>query len=218
MLNRRTAKLPPAPEPTVHPLISRIAFGSCQTQDEPLPILRTVLEWEPELFIYLGDNIYGDTNDMAVLEAKYAKMGAKKDFAALRANVPTIATWDDHDYGANDAGKDYPFRKESKDIFLKFWNEPNPSPRRERDGIYTSYRFEDKTIGKTLQIILLDTRTFRDLPLESAADIMEERLCSRSRPHQNNSWRRPVEVAGRAFEGTRRSSHHWQQHSVFPRV
>jgi alkaline phosphatase D len=161
------AKLPPAPEPTVHPLISRIAFGSCQTQDEPLPILRTVLEWEPELFIYLGDNIYGDTNDMAVLEAKYAKMGAKKDFAALRANVPTIATWDDHDYGANDAGKDYPFRKESKDIFLKFWNEPNPSPRRERDGIYASYRFEDKSVGKTLQIILLDTRTFRDPPLVS---------------------------------------------------
>ncbi len=105
-----TPKLPPAPEPTIQPLISRIAFGSCQTQDEPLPILRTVLEWEPELFIYLGDNIYGDTNDMAVLEAKYAKLGAKKDFAALRANVPTIATWDDHDYGANDAGKDYPFR------------------------------------------------------------------------------------------------------------
>jgi alkaline phosphatase D len=161
------AKLPPAPEPTVHPLISRIAFGSCQTQDEPLPILRTVLEWEPELFIYLGDNIYGDTNDMAVLEAKYAKLGAKKDFAALRANVPAIATWDDHDYGANDAGKDYPFRKESKDIFLKFWNEPNPSPRRERDGIYASYRFEDKSVGKTLQIILLDTRSFRDPPLVS---------------------------------------------------
>jgi len=54
-----------------------------------------VLEWEPELFIYFGDNICGDTNDMAVLEAKYAKMGAKKEFKALRASVPTIATWDD---------------------------------------------------------------------------------------------------------------------------
>jgi hypothetical protein len=76
--DQAAAKQPPAPEPAVHPLISRIAFGSCQTQDEPLPILRTVLEWEPELFIYLGDNIYGDTNDMAVLEAKYAKMGPRK--------------------------------------------------------------------------------------------------------------------------------------------
>lgn len=161
------AKLPPVPSPAVNPLISRIAFGSCQTQDEPLPILRTVLEWEPELFIYLGDNIYGDTDDMKLLEAKYQKLGAKKDFRSLRAAVPTIATWDDHDYGSNDAGKEFPFKVESKEIFLKFWNEPTPSPRRTHEGVYTSYRFEDPKVGKTLQIILLDTRTFRDPPLKN---------------------------------------------------
>ena len=48
-------KLPPASVPAVNPLISRIAFGSYSNQDDPLPILRTVLEWEPNLFIYLGD-------------------------------------------------------------------------------------------------------------------------------------------------------------------
>ncbi len=161
------AKLPPEPTPNANPLISRIAFGSCQTQDEPLPILRTVLEWEPELFIYLGDNIYGDTDDMKLLEAKYQKLGAKEDFRSLRAAVPTIATWDDHDYGSNDAGKEFPFKAESKEIFLKFWNEPTPSPRREHKGIFTSYRFEDPKVGRTLQIILLDTRTFRDPPLKN---------------------------------------------------
>ncbi len=161
------AKLPPEPTPAVNPLISRIAFGSCQTQDEPLPILRTVLEWEPELFIYLGDNIYGDTDDMKLLEAKYQKLGAKKDFRSLRAAVPTIATWDDHDYGSNDAGKEFPFKAKSKEIFLKFWNEPAKSPRREHEGVYTSYRFEDPKVGKTLQIIMLDTRTFRDPPLKN---------------------------------------------------
>ena len=160
-------RLPPAPVPAVNPLISRIAFGSCSTQDEPQPILRTVLEWEPELFIYLGDNIYGDTKDMRLLEAKYAQLAAKKDFQNLRAAVPTIATWDDHDYGDNDAGKEFPFKEESKQIFLKFWNEPTPSPRRDHAGIYTSYRFADPASGKTLQIVLLDTRTFRDPPLKS---------------------------------------------------
>ena len=160
-------KLPPTPVPAVNPLISRIAFGSCSTQDEPQPILRTVLEWEPELFIYLGDNIYGDTKDMRLLEAKYAKLGSKKDFQNLRAAMPTIATWDDHDYGDNDAGKEFPFKEESKQIFLKFWNEPTPSPRRDHAGIYTSYRFTDPASSKTLQIILLDTRTFRDPPLKS---------------------------------------------------
>jgi alkaline phosphatase D len=161
------AKLPPAAAPAVNPLISRIAFGSCSTQDDPQPILRTVIDWEPDLFIYLGDNIYGDTDDMQVLAAKYAKLGAKKEFQALRAAMPVIATWDDHDYGSNDAGKEYPFKEQSKDIFLKFWNEPDPSPRRDHPGIHTSYRFEDPTSKKTLQIILLDTRTFRDPPLES---------------------------------------------------
>jgi alkaline phosphatase D len=166
-LDAQEVKSSPQAAPLANPLISRIAFGSCSTQDEPQPILRTVLEWEPELFIYLGDNIYGDTNDMKLLEAKYAKLGAKKEFQSLRAAVPVIATWDDHDYGQNDAGKDFPFKKESKEIFLKFWNEPNPSPRREHEGIYVSYRFEDPTLKKTLQIILLDTRTFRDPPLEN---------------------------------------------------
>ncbi len=161
------AKLPPAPVPAVNPLISRIAFGSCSNQDDPLPILRTVLEWEPDVFVYLGDNIYGDTRDMKLLEAKYAKLAAKKDFQNLRAAVPTIATWDDHDYGDNDAGKEFPFKEESKEIFLKFWNEPTPSPRREHEGVYTSYLFEDAKLGKTLQVILLDTRTFRDQPLRN---------------------------------------------------
>ena len=46
----------PVPAPVVNPLISRIAFGSCSNQDDPMPILRTVLEWEPDLFVYLGDN------------------------------------------------------------------------------------------------------------------------------------------------------------------
>ena len=98
-----------------------------------MPILRTVLEWNPDLFVYLGDNIYGDTSDMQLLEAKYAKLAANRDFQALRAAMPTIATWDDHDYGENDAGKEFPLKAESKDIFLKFWNEPISSPRREHD-------------------------------------------------------------------------------------
>ena len=41
---------------------------------------------------------------MAVLRSKYAQLAAKPGFARLRAMVPVVATWDDHDYGANDAG------------------------------------------------------------------------------------------------------------------
>ncbi|MBL8891504.1 MAG: alkaline phosphatase D family protein [Planctomycetaceae bacterium] len=97
---------------------------------------------------------------MEVLRAKYEKLGLKPEFQALRATVPTIATWDDHDYGANDAGKDYRPATESREIFFDFWREPLDSPRRQHPGIYHSQRFSD---GKrTLQVILLDTRSFRD--------------------------------------------------------
>lgn len=100
-LAEERTKVPEA-SPAAKPLISRIAFGSRSTQDEPLPILRTVLEWEPKIFIYFGDNIYGDARDMKLLESKYAKLAANKDSQALRGQTPIIATWDDHDYGEND--------------------------------------------------------------------------------------------------------------------
>ncbi|HBC64353.1 MAG TPA: metallophosphatase, partial [Planctomycetaceae bacterium] len=161
-LAAQDVRTPPAPAPTINPPISRIAFGSCSTQDEPLGILRTVLEWDPELFICMGDNIYGDTRDMQVLQQRYDTLSRRPEFQQLRAKVPLIATWDDHDYGENDAGREYPFKRESKDIFLKFWNEPAVSPRREHEGIYTCYRFGEPGSGRSLQIILLDTRTFRD--------------------------------------------------------
>jgi alkaline phosphatase D len=55
------------------PLISRIAFGACGYQDLPQPILDTVILYRPDVFVFWGDTIYGDTKDMRVLSEKYAK-------------------------------------------------------------------------------------------------------------------------------------------------
>jgi alkaline phosphatase D len=137
-----------------------IAFGSCAEEDKPQPILDRVVRSKPDLFIYLGDNIYGDTYDMKVLGAKYDTLAAKPEFQRLKAAVPIIATWDDHDYGANDSGKEYPYKKESKEMFLKFFAEPSQSARYRHEGIYTSYVYE--RAGKKIQVILLDGRTFRN--------------------------------------------------------
>lgn len=137
----------------------RIAFGSCAHQDKPQPVLERVVEQTPDLFIYLGDNIYGDSRNMNVLRRKYAKLAAKPEFQSLRKNVAVLSIWDDHDYGENDAGKEYPFYKESRQIFLDFWQVPEDSPRRTHDGIYGVHFFRSR--GHTVQIILLDTRSFR---------------------------------------------------------
>ena len=139
---------------------NRIAFGSCAKQTKPQPILKTIVQHEPDLFIYLGDNIYGDTRNMSTLKLKYSLLGSKPEFQTLRERVAVLSVWDDHDYGENDAGREYPKKHESRDIFFDFWHVPADSPRRKHAGIYGSHRFEEA--GKVLQVILLDTRFFRD--------------------------------------------------------
>jgi len=141
-------------------ITTKIAFGSCGHEDHPLPIFNTITKHNPDLFIFLGDNIYGDTKNMDTLKAKYQKLGTKPSYRNLKSQVPIIATWDDHDYGWNDTGKSYPYKEESKQIFLEFFEEPASSTRRNHKGIYHSYMYEYE--GNKLQVILLDGRTFRD--------------------------------------------------------
>lgn len=138
----------------------KIAFGSCASEDNNLPIFYEVIKHHPDLFIFLGDNIYGDTKDMEVMKAKYQKLANKPSFKHLKENTSIIATWDDHDYGWDDIGRHYEFKKQSKEIFLDFFEEPKDSERRIHEGIYTSYMYN--TSNKKIQVILLDERTFRD--------------------------------------------------------
>ena len=99
----------------------KIAFGSCGKQDHPLPVFKEVIKQKPNLFIFLGDNIYGDTHDMELLRNKYKQLGSKESYQHLIKNTEVLATWDDHDYGRNDAGKNYPQKQASKQIFLDFF-------------------------------------------------------------------------------------------------
>ena len=139
--------------------LQHIAFGSCADATRPQPVWEQINARKNDLFIFLGDNIYADTRDKAVLAAKYAELAAIPGFAKLRASTPVFATWDDHDYGENDAGREYPLKDESRRLFLEFWREPLGSPRWERDGIYGSWLFSDpRDPGKRVQLILPDLR------------------------------------------------------------
>ena len=154
-----TAQASDAQERSPTEPVRRILFGSCVKQELPTPIFQTMLSAPADLAIFLGDNIYADTVDMAVMRAKYDQLAANKEFAKLRAAVPILATWDDHDFGVNDGGADFPMREGAKQEFLRFWNEPEDSPRRGREGVYDAHIFGPE--GRRLQVILLDTRYFR---------------------------------------------------------
>lgn len=146
----------PDPHPQSTRSLTRIAFGSCAKSDKPQPIWDAVLASEPDLFIFLGDNVYLDTRDPALMRRKYAELAAQPGFQKLKASVPILAIWDDHDFGENDAGIDYPMKEESRRLFLDFFGVPADSPRRTRDGIYTSHVFGPE--GRRVQIILPDLR------------------------------------------------------------
>ncbi|MDV6317032.1 alkaline phosphatase D family protein [Idiomarina sp. HP20-50] len=140
---------------------SRILFGSCSHQGKDIPIFNSIIKDDPDVFVFLGDNVYGDTEDMSVLQNKYEKLGAKPGFKKLKKQAELIAIWDDHDYGANDAGKNYPKKEASRDIMLDFWGEPEDSVRRTRDsGIYTSYTYGEGE--ESIHVILPDLRWNRD--------------------------------------------------------
>ncbi|WP_105042186.1 alkaline phosphatase D family protein [Rubritalea profundi] len=142
-------------------IIKKIAFGSCnEPKKGNSPMYEAILKHKPDAFLFLGDNIYGDTADMELLSKKWQKLGDSEGYQKLCKNTPVIATWDDHDYGINDGGKSYKMREESQQIFLDFFKDPADSPRRKRAGVYASYTFG--TPGKTCQILMLDTRYFRD--------------------------------------------------------
>lgn len=146
------------------PVMSRIAFGSCAKQDKEQPIWDAVVETEPQAFLFLGDNIYADTEDMEVMRAKYALLGKQPGYQKLKKTCPILATWDDHDYGVNDGGAEYPRKKEAQQVFLDFFEAPKDDPRRSREGVYSSQVFGP--VGKRVQIILLDARYFRS-PLKT---------------------------------------------------
>lgn len=157
------AQSPPAPAPGGPPL-TRVLFGSCANQDKPLPIFDAMSARKPELLVLLGDNVYCDlergrevTPD--VIREKYAALAALPAWQKLRASCPLVATWDDHDYGLNDAGVEWPHKAESQRAFHDFLGTPADSPLRKQEGVYSSHRFGPE--GSRVQVILLDLRYFR---------------------------------------------------------
>ncbi|MCH6236009.1 alkaline phosphatase D family protein [Cognataquiflexum rubidum] len=151
--------------------IQTIAFGSCNRQNVEQPLWNPIIANKPDLWIWLGDNIYGDTDSMAVLKAKYNLQNAHPEYQKLKTNTPIIGIWDDHDYGRNDAGKGYPYRKESRDLMFDFLDIPQESPLRQKEGAYGSYEFG--TDDKKIKVILLDARYFRDTLAKQGKDYIQ---------------------------------------------
>lgn len=141
--------------------LTTIAFGSCNNQSKAQDMWQYIEANNPDLWIWLGDNIYGDTEDMEVMLNKYKLQRSHPEYQQFIAKCPVLGIWDDHDYGENDAGKNYAKKAESKKLMLDFLEVPvDAEVRKQVHGAHQSYTFGPQ--GKQVKVILLDARYFRD--------------------------------------------------------
>lgn len=136
-----------------------IAFGSCNKQYVENVLWKEVLKHEPKVWIWGGDNVYSDTDDMTKLKADYDEQHNQFGYKELKNSTKILGVWDDHDYGLNDGGSEFHAKNASQELFLDFLGVAAEDPRREREGVYHS-----ETINAeqgSVKIILLDTRYFR---------------------------------------------------------
>ncbi|MFL6513400.1 MAG: alkaline phosphatase D family protein [Chthoniobacterales bacterium] len=144
------------------PALQCIAFGSCNRDYKPQPLWKPIRECKPDLWIWLGDIVYGRADDLTELARKYRHEKSQPEYQAMRDHSRVIGTWDDNDYGVSDGGKDNPNKAECQRLLLDFLDEPADSPRRKQAGVYAAYTFG--VAGQRVKIILLDGRYFRDPP------------------------------------------------------
>ena len=159
VLRSKQASLPP--DSTV---LTNISFGSCAGQDDSQKHWAAIEKTKPQLFLFIGDNVYGDVSlddpELPQLREAYATLAANKEYDRFQSQIPILPTWDDHDYGKNDGGGEFKLKQQSEALFIKFFGISDTDPRAERPGLYHSWTFGEE--GQRVQIIMLDSRYFRD--------------------------------------------------------
>ncbi len=157
--NVRPEVLPNTAKPKANVLT--IAFGSCNRQDKPQDYWSVIGSHKPDVWLWLGDNIYADRMGIDQFDEEFARQKNNPYYAQFRADVQYLyGIYDDHDYGLNDGGKEFEQRAIAKTRLLEFLDVPEDAAVHGHEGSYQSYLVGEGE--QSLKIILLDSRYFRD--------------------------------------------------------
>lgn len=109
----------------------RLAVASCFNDfySKHFKIWDTLVQKNPEYLLMIGDNVYADqatekatqATDPEIIWKRYVDVRLSLPFFFEQKLIPVHALWDDHDYGENDGGSDYRYKKESQEIFETFF-------------------------------------------------------------------------------------------------
>ncbi len=149
--DERTFFVTPAAEDA--PTLTRLALGSCAREDPgSAAVWRRMSAMEPHAVVLLGDTPYIDSTALPLQRTRYGEFAAVPDFADLLRNRSLYATWDDHDFGANDTDGRLAGKANARRAFIEY--HANPSYGESSQGIYTKFR------RGGVEVFLLDTRYF----------------------------------------------------------
>ena len=114
-------------------------------------------------FLWIGDAIYSGNNTLEGLVAGYENLTASMEYSAFRKSLSFVdGTWDDHDYGVNDGGRDVTEKSERQDLYLDFLfgKGAGGAELRAREGVYHT-RDVKLAQNRWLKVVFLDTRYHR---------------------------------------------------------
>jgi alkaline phosphatase D len=140
--------------------LSKLAFGSCNYSDRDQSYWKNIAAEAPDLWIWLGDTIYGDGLSMEQRRARFRALKDNPYYAAFRSQTPVIGTWDDHDYASNNQDGSFKDKAASKVATLNFLDIALDSDVWANNGIYQSYDIGPR--GQRTKVILLDLRYNQD--------------------------------------------------------
>lgn len=146
---------------------AKIALLSCMRDREVEaqgPMWKALSDTKPDLVFLLGDNVYVDDEIGIVTEERiwrrYVETRVTLDFYHWKTLVPTLAIWDDHDFGFNNTYGNMYWRKYSSEIFRTLYAQDAVMPEvMWGPGIATAF----SAYGQ--RFFLMDNRSFRDNPL-----------------------------------------------------
>lgn len=142
---------------------ARFAVVSCMAanyQRESITMWRTVAEQRPDFVIFLGDTCYADVDnpDRSSLTygRRYAETRSRLWWFRQKRLVPSLATWDDHDFGVNNGNRTFPGGESNRGLFRRFWGTRFNGVTRRGFGVGSVF----EAFGQ--RFFLMDDRSFRD--------------------------------------------------------
>jgi alkaline phosphatase D len=120
-------------------------------------ILNSMTKTPADFMLWLGDNTYlreADYSSKSAIFRRYQHTRALPELQPFLAKMNHYATWDDHDYGDNDANKSYELKQATLGAFTSYWG--NKTFGENGEGVFGNFRFSDA------EFFLLDDRWFRD--------------------------------------------------------